>query len=565
MAWPTIVEYNAAFTRPEIGLVAPSLKGACCKRGPLGAPIPLSGSFARIYEVTLPNGIRKAVRCFAEDDPDRRLRASRVCARLAARLKMAPALRPYFADVTWEEHAIKAGERTVPAMIMEWVEGQTLNAYLEAQHTDVNAMQRLRTGLANLVRDLAAHGVIHGDLQTSNIVITPSGSLRLIDYDGLFFLDEAEDDGSNELGHVNFQHPAFDPRSHRALGDRFPSIAMDLGLEALIEDPGLFARFSTGENVLFVSEDYRDPDYSAAFAALRRRPRLARAAELFAGICKASPAVLPILDEFRTEAYGAEADKKYSAQSPEANKISFVEGVNTVAVPITTSAYTETISRRERVAYQGPYNVLDVRDFMAALDAVGKRVEAIGRIVSMKADGRTKYGKPYVFVNFGDWRSDCFKLTIWSEGLDSFAVKPSDSWIGRWVSVVGLVDEPYYSDRYDTTQVSITILDSSQLRFISEEEAQYRLGRSSVAIAPPSVGVLAEVAPAYHGATQPLGKPSNAELLKQLNANHVAEASIFAASPQPAAPPQVKTKNSGCMSIVLWIIVPLLLWLLFQQ
>jgi hypothetical protein len=49
----------------------------------------------------------------------------------------------------------------------------------------------------------------------------------------------------------------------------------------------------------------------------------------------------------------------------------------------------------------------------------------------------------------------------------------------RWVSVTGLIDTPYTSDRYNYTHVGITVTADGQVQFISEADANYRLGRAS--------------------------------------------------------------------------------------
>jgi hypothetical protein len=116
--------------------------------------------------------------------------------------------------------------------------------------------------------------------------------------------------------------------------------------------------------------------------------------------------------------------------------------------------------------------VFEGRDYTGILNAVGQSVEVVGRIVSVKDDGVTKHGDPYVFINFADWRGNGFELTIWSEGLDSFSLPPGRHWEGRWVSATGLIDEPHVSQRWSNTQLSITIQDSSQLRFTDEAAPQ---------------------------------------------------------------------------------------------
>ncbi len=596
MGWPSIGEYNAAFQNPEGRLLAPSLAGARCKLGPMRAPMPVSGGYALIYEVSLPGGGRKAVRCFTEEDPARLARAAAACAELGNTLARAPSLKGYFAATTWEEGCVKAGGRVVPAMVMDWIEGQTLGPYIEARHGDAAALRKLRERLAALVRDLEANGIVHGDLQTGNLVVTAKGGVKLLDYDGLGFsrlpaLPELES------GHPNFQHPAWSAASPRERKDRFPAIAIDLGLAALIERPGLFGRFSTGENILFVGDDYAVPEESGALEAVRDIPALARAAELFAGLCGGDPALLPSLADFRAAAYPAETRMRSAAAETET-----AGGADPTSAEAGAPAPKKPGAKakpRERGPYAGPYPVLSGADFHGIHAAVGRKIEVVGRIVSVKADGLTKYGDPFAFVNFADWRGNGFKLTIWSEGLASLTEAPSAAWEGRWVSAVGLVDEPYRNDYYGYTQLSITIQDSSQLRFLDAAEAGYRLGGPAPKSAPKSsthatgrggqglydagleeesfdvasnAGLVASLAGSAYGAARSpsattatsrrgaaAAPTSNEALLAELAAPSRAHAPSTCPQSSPAGKPSSQASlaaalGSGCLRVLLWLI-----------
>ena len=556
MAWPTIGDYNAAFANPSANLLPLSLQGAKTKLGPLGTSMPLSGGFALIYEVTLPSGTRKAVRCFTEDLPIRRTRAADACIQLGKTISSFPSLKSYFAVSTWEEKCIRAGETVVPAMVMDWIEGQTLGQYIEAKHSDKAAIASLREKVALMVRDLERFGIVHGDLQTGNIIVNEQGGVILLDYDGISFAG-FESGADLESGHVNFQHPAWSRTSQESFKDRFPAITIDLGLAALTEQSSLFNRFSTGENIIFVRDDFCTPDESAAFDAVRRIPNLEHAVELLTGLCHGSIENIPKLYEFRIEAFKEQARPTATTTAPGKSYASSKLAINKKP-------------RKERGPYAGPYPVFNGIDFKGISGVVGKKIEVVGRIISVKADGITKYGKPFVFVNVGDWRQGVFKLTIWSEGLDTFSEKPSESWVGRYLSAVGLVDEPYHGNRSYTTQLSITIQDSSQVRFIDESEATYRLGgppprkESEPASAVDEESSESEVGPSARSVATPSRttstKISNSELLSQLS---VTDSGTMPASSPSSTPrqnstsplPEISSEATGCLKVIVWGLV----------
>jgi hypothetical protein len=132
-------------------------------------------------------------------------------------------------------------------------------------------------------------------------------------------------------------------------------------------------------------------------------------------------------------------------------------------------------------AYISAFDVFSTTDFAGVMRNVGNKVELVGRIEAVKHGvarrGRGR-GKPYVFINFGPWRGNIVKLTIWSEGLTNMSNAPSEAWVGRWVSVTGLVDPPYHGKHYgdEYTHVGITLTADGQVQFVTEADAQYRLG-----------------------------------------------------------------------------------------
>lgn len=125
--------------------------------------------------------------------------------------------------------------------------------------------------------------------------------------------------------------------------------------------------------------------------------------------------------------------------------------------------------------YQGAFAVLDARDFDQCLACVGDKIELVGRIVEVSKN-RTKHGAPYLFINFAPWKGRAVKLNIWSEGLKQLGAVPDNAWIGRWISVTGLMEPPYSNKKHGYTHLAITIHQANQMHHISEAEAAFRLG-----------------------------------------------------------------------------------------
>ena len=126
---------------------------------------------------------------------------------------------------------------------------------------------------------------------------------------------------------------------------------------------------------------------------------------------------------------------------------------------------------------------MDALDFKDAERHVGDKIELIGQIVEVKHDvGRRGRGKdkPYIFINFGPWRGSIVKISIWSN-RSKLKEQPSKKWVGRWVSVTGLLDPPYRSPRFGYTHLSVTVQEDGQIQTVDEKQARFRLGSGTVA------------------------------------------------------------------------------------
>jgi hypothetical protein len=364
----------------------------------------------------------------------------------------------YFVGFNYLKQGIKVRQAAFPIVKMAWVEGDPLGVWLDKNNGSSASLEKLRTEFAALAAFLDQNGIAHGDIQNGNVMVS-SGGITLIDYDGMYVPGMPTGNGT-ETGHKHFQHPNRGPSHFGPTMDRFSFIAVDLSLRALAEDVSLHRRFREGgETIIFRANDFADPQNSEVFRILHRNPRIRIFAENFATICQSDIRVTPTLEDF-------------------------LAGRNVPASePISSRAAINVPARQARITrYIGAYPVLSTGDYSGVMRMVGQRIELVGCIHAVKHGtgrrGRGR-GKPYVFVNFGAWRGNIVRLTIWSEGLAQLRDWPDDSWIGRWASVVGLVDPPYSGQHYNFhyTHVGITIESPQQINVIPESEAKFRLGQ----------------------------------------------------------------------------------------
>jgi len=73
--------------------------------------------------------------------------------------------------------------RTVPAIIMEWVHGETFGKRLSGDKFKLAEAVLLCRDLLDGIYHLHANGLCHGDLHPGNIIILPNGHVKVIDID----------------------------------------------------------------------------------------------------------------------------------------------------------------------------------------------------------------------------------------------------------------------------------------------------------------------------------------------------------------------------------------------
>jgi hypothetical protein len=281
------------------------------------------------------------------------------------------------------------------------------------------------------------------------MVADGGATIQLIDYDGMY-VDAIRSLGSDEVGHLNFQHPERKSANpFDATLDRFSLISLWLAFKALREDSSLWEQTqSEAEAILFRANDFLDPASSKAFKRLLGYRSLAADAGNFAAVCTAPLERIPSLADFAA-----------------GRNIPFTQ------IRIATSVPTYGPGN----PYRGAYAVLSALDYEDCLRHVGEKVEVIGQIFEVKT-GIAKNGKSYVFINFGDWLGQIFKISIWSEGLATLPASPDKSWVNKWISVTGLMEPPYRKPQYQYSHLSISVNSAGQMTVLSESDAQWRLG-----------------------------------------------------------------------------------------
>ena len=259
--WPASNDYTAVIQSPQICFRDADLRNSKPELHALTRmPKVWTGNFAQVYE--LKNGTKRwAVKCFTRSSSDVRRRYSVISNAIVS------SNLPYFVGFRFADDEILVGGKRYPIVKMEWVEGQSLDKFIEANLYRPQTLLDLASRLAEMVKALEAKGLAHGDIQHGNVLIT-NNELKLVDYDGMFVPD-FKGTLAPERGLPSYQHPLRNDQFYDQTLDRFPLLVICTALCAIAVDPSLWYEFSTGDNLLFTKQDFERPDSSRLFSRLR--------------------------------------------------------------------------------------------------------------------------------------------------------------------------------------------------------------------------------------------------------------------------------------------------------
>lgn len=285
--WPGSNDYTIAIQSPSTCFRDSDLRHAAVefsKRTRM--PRVVTGNFAQVYELRN-SPSRWAVKCFTRSAADIRGRYSQLAQAIAA------TQLPYFVDFKFIDNEILVNGKRYPIVKMQWVEGQSLDKFVEANLYRPHALLEAAARLAQLVKDLEQHQLAHGDLQHGNIVFTSAG-VKLVDYDGMF-APAFSGRPAPEVGLPSYQHPRRSPRDYAVGLDRFSLLVLCTGLCALASDPALWYEFNTGENLLFTADDFRNPTASKLLRRLRSvsDAQVKGFADALSAACSQPPLAIP--------------------------------------------------------------------------------------------------------------------------------------------------------------------------------------------------------------------------------------------------------------------------------
>ena len=265
MQYPLISEYvkaiqNAGDNLEQLAYLTPVLDDH-------GEPYRSSGAFAVVFKMQdKSTGKCYALKCFTEEQEGR----ADAYRQIADELDMVDS--PYITSVKYMDKELfvdsQCEEDEFPVLLMDWVDGETMEAYIAANYHNQSAMSLLCYRFGKMAAWLRSQSFAHGDVKPDNIIIRPDGSLTLVDYDGMF-VSSMKGCKSPTIGTKDFSHPLRTMDDFDETIDDFSLASIALSLKAISMNSTLLDTYGASDRLLFSENDYRNPSNSKVISALQ--------------------------------------------------------------------------------------------------------------------------------------------------------------------------------------------------------------------------------------------------------------------------------------------------------
>ena len=265
MQYPLISEYvkaiqDAGDNLEELAHLTPVLDDH-------GEPYRSSGAFAVVFKMQdKSTGKYYALKCFTEEQEGR----ADAYRQIADELDLLDS--PYITSVKYMEKELfvdsQCEEDEFPVLLMDWVDGETMEAYIAANYRNKSAMLMLSYRFGKMAAWLRTQSFSHGDIKPDNIIVRPDGSLTLVDYDGMF-VPSMKGSQSPTIGTREFCHPLRTVDDFDETIDDFSLASIALSLKAISMKSTLLDTYGASDRLLFSENDYRNPSNSKVISALQ--------------------------------------------------------------------------------------------------------------------------------------------------------------------------------------------------------------------------------------------------------------------------------------------------------
>ena len=232
-----------------------------------GEPYRSSGAFAVVFKMKdEQTGKCYALKCFTEEQEGR----AEAYRQIADELEFANS--SYITSVKYLDKEIfvdsSCEEDEFPVLLMDWIDGETMETYIAENYQDNYAMAMLCYRFCKMAAWLRSQPFAHGDIKPDNIMVRPDGNLTLVDYDGMF-VPAMNGQKSPTIGTKDFSHPLRTVDDFDESIDDFALASIALSLKAISMNSKLLDTYGASDRLLFLENDYHNPSNSKAISALQ--------------------------------------------------------------------------------------------------------------------------------------------------------------------------------------------------------------------------------------------------------------------------------------------------------
>ena len=216
-----------------------------------------SGNFAVVFKMKdESSGKLYAVKCFLREQEGRDIAYQQITDELEYVSSNYLCSIRYFQKELFVDSTVSS-DTEFPVLLMDWVEGVTLDKYVHQHISDKYALQLVTYQFCRMAAWLMSQPFAHGDLKPDNILVTEDGTLVLVDYDGMY-VPAMQGQKARELGSPDYRHPLRTEDCFNEHIDDFPLALIGMSLKAIALDTSLLQNNAKTDSLLFSESDFQD-------------------------------------------------------------------------------------------------------------------------------------------------------------------------------------------------------------------------------------------------------------------------------------------------------------------
>lgn len=243
MRYPTINQYLE--TLADIHKMFRTLDSFSVCRDAYGEPVFVSGNYAVVFRIEY-GGAEYALKCYTRATEH----ADRVYGYLeGVESQYLTTCRYLFEEIyVYDEYGKGC---YFPVVVMPWIDAVPLGYEIErlCRKSSHEALASLAGKFDRMALWLLRQEFAHGDLKQDNILVCGDGSLKIIDYDGMY-VPGLSGRHSSLVGSPAYQHPSRGASFFNVHIDDYSIALISVSLHALACDSSLYAVYNEGDNIV---------------------------------------------------------------------------------------------------------------------------------------------------------------------------------------------------------------------------------------------------------------------------------------------------------------------------